>query len=610
MRRRAAAAAAVAAALLAVAATRLARAEVTELGPGGHFSTDAAGVNNPGVIDLNTGGVEGEEGEEGGAQPEPGLSQPFNASLVEVIDLEWGSDFAAASGNITLRGSLVVARGAAEAGAPLPGALLVQGVSATNRWTELLPGFPLVQRDVAEALALAGWAVLSFDSRLCTFGSTHRYGCQYRRCNGNSLKVNTSDGCVDTPRLRIQDFVADAKAGLMALAGHPLVEPRRLAVVSHSHGGFFAPLVAGEMRKLAALDDEIDLVMLSGTGLSIDQEWEESAIAGLERIDRLRALFGAKEERGEVLTQQEREALDWARAMRNTSACGVDYVKESVGQFRRGELSDDDQVCGMGGLVTRKGETTCQGVVCSSVGFFKEWHRLTSPASRLEQLRAVRGRIVAINSWSDLNSMEVGFQTLYDQIANVSSYDAWLVPNDEPPQVAVSMHLLQGLTHWLSEADHLGNSIEPHVSRRVLDAITRELRTSRRPGGVAAAPAAGQCVEAADAMGESDMELAFPPLPAAALAAASPPPPPAGRGDVEEQTPRGDGDGDGDNDNGEGSRHPALVPVLAVSGALNAAFLAAALAVWARRRWSSGRHFVRHENAAAVELSANPNPFR
>lgn len=109
-------------------------------------------------------------------------------------------------------------------------------------------------REVAEALADAGYIVLRYDKRSCTV----RTGCQ------NAYPLASGTDTVD-------DYVGDLKAGLDWLHTRGEVDGERLYYVGHSQGAQFAP------ELLASRSDLKAAVMLAGPHSSVDDLIAEQA---------------------------------------------------------------------------------------------------------------------------------------------------------------------------------------------------------------------------------------------------------------------------------------------------------------------------------------------
>lgn len=167
-------------------------------------------------------------------------------------------------------------------------------------------GFEIrVFKELAEALAKAGYVVLRYDKRSCTALT----GCQ------NDYPLISGTGAVD-------DYVTDLKAGLDWLHTRAEVDSDRLYYVGHSQGGQFAPELLAARSELRAA------VMVAGPHSSADAVIEYQArflrelllsLGGNPDIPELQAL-----DRG-VLELQQLRAGSFARA---------EIMGETVTQWR------------------------------------------------------------------------------------------------------------------------------------------------------------------------------------------------------------------------------------------------------------------------------------
>ena len=109
----------------------------------------------------------------------------------------------------------------------LPAVVLVGGSGQTDR-DELLFGIPIFGQ-LADAIADAGFMVLRYDKR----------------------GVGMSGGRDEAATL--VDYADDARAAVKFLSERKDVDPRRIAMVGHSEGGFVAMLAAARDRRIVAL---------------------------------------------------------------------------------------------------------------------------------------------------------------------------------------------------------------------------------------------------------------------------------------------------------------------------------------------------------------------
>lgn len=131
-------------------------------------------------------------------------------------------------GDVTLQGTLTVPAGAE---GHVPAVVIVPGFGPTDRDGIVgAPGDPLY-RDLAEALAEHGVAVLRYD----------------KRGAGQSDRVDEDD------TLTFDDRVSDAAAAVAHVRDRPEVDGGRVGMIGHDEGGFATLRVAGEDANLDGL---------------------------------------------------------------------------------------------------------------------------------------------------------------------------------------------------------------------------------------------------------------------------------------------------------------------------------------------------------------------
>jgi uncharacterized protein len=149
---------------------------------------------------------------------------PFPYDVVEV-------EYENAEAGVKLAGTLTVPEGG-----PHPVALLLSGSGAQDRDETVAGHKPFWV--LADHLARHGIAVLRVDDR-GVGGST-----------GNAAEAT------------MEDFAADAEAGVAFLATHDRIDASKIGLIGHSEGGAVAPYVAARNPKVAFV------VMLAGPGVT------------------------------------------------------------------------------------------------------------------------------------------------------------------------------------------------------------------------------------------------------------------------------------------------------------------------------------------------------
>ncbi|MGA7312433.1 MAG: alpha/beta fold hydrolase [Silvibacterium sp.] len=122
---------------------------------------------------------------------------------------------------------------------PVPGAILITGLSPSERNGGIPPWMPL--RDIADALTRAGIAVLRVDDR--------------------GIGASTGDHGPSTT----YDEADDVQTEVAWLRSQPRIDPKRVALVGYSEGGLIAAMIASKDPQIAAV------VSLDGTGVPGEQ---------------------------------------------------------------------------------------------------------------------------------------------------------------------------------------------------------------------------------------------------------------------------------------------------------------------------------------------------
>ena len=118
-----------------------------------------------------------------------------------------------------------------------------------------------IMREIAEALAARGVAVLRVDDR----------------------GVGKSGGLETLANVTTSGFADDARAEVAFLRSRPEIDPERIALVGHSEGGSIAPMLAASDPQIAAI------VLLAGGGKRGDEISREQLAEALERNQTLTA---------------------------------------------------------------------------------------------------------------------------------------------------------------------------------------------------------------------------------------------------------------------------------------------------------------------------------
>lgn len=159
----------------------------------------------------------------------------------------YSDNIAGSSQNITFEGADLTLEGTLEMPVSAktgqtPAIVLVHGSGPLSR-NSPLPGqlnmsfsFTVpVFKQISEALANAGYAVLRYDKRSCG---------TFNECTENDYPKPTAD-------LTVYDFIADAEAALDYLHTRPEIDQSRVYLLGHSQGASFVPDIANRRTDVA-----------------------------------------------------------------------------------------------------------------------------------------------------------------------------------------------------------------------------------------------------------------------------------------------------------------------------------------------------------------------
>lgn len=146
----------------------------------------------------------------------------------------------------------------------VPAVLTITGSGQQTRDSPVpFPGLEKygIMREIAEALAARGVAVLRVDDR----------------------GVGKSGGLETLANVTTSGFADDARAEVAFLRSRSEIDPKRIALVGHSEGGSIAPMLAASDPQIAAI------VLLAGAGKRGDEISREQLAEALERNQTLTA---------------------------------------------------------------------------------------------------------------------------------------------------------------------------------------------------------------------------------------------------------------------------------------------------------------------------------
>lgn len=226
------------------------------------------------------------------------------------------------SGDIQLAGTLTLPQG----DGPFSAVLLLTGSGAQDRDETLFGHKPFLL--LADTLTRAGHAVLRVDDR--GVGGS-----------GGDLTTATYD-----------DLVGDALAGVAYLKGRPEVDPKRIGLLGHSEGGYFAPLAAQRSHDVAfvilmsvpAVPGEEALVLQNRLLFQAAGAPPEQVKAQVEYIRELAGLLRAQDRQAaEALVRRriEQQSTALPEAQRQTPQQIENTVRAQTGPAMRSPVTYD-----------------------------------------------------------------------------------------------------------------------------------------------------------------------------------------------------------------------------------------------------------------------------
>lgn len=169
-------------------------------------------------------------------EPESATTTPAPVTTTSAVESE-SREVTFVSGDLEMVGTLRVPEET-----PAPAVLLVHGSGPNSRdevaigQLNLGFGFEVpVFAEIGDALQEAGFVVLTYDKRTCG---------PFNGCADNGYPLPDEGMLVDI-------FMADAQAAVEFLRGLPEVDPDRVAVVGHSQGAEFVPVMLDADPRLA-----------------------------------------------------------------------------------------------------------------------------------------------------------------------------------------------------------------------------------------------------------------------------------------------------------------------------------------------------------------------
>mmetsp|Transcript_25114 Transcript_25114/g.63128 ORF Transcript_25114/g.63128 Transcript_25114/m.63128 type:complete len:463 (+) Transcript_25114:1313-2701(+) len=373
--------------------------------------------------------------------------------------------FPAPSGQITLHGTIYLPSSVSSS-APAPAVVMIHGSGPNDRYEDIGTVRPFY--DVGRYLARLGFVVLLYDKRTCT-AAAHPI-CQYRYCS-----ASVKEDCVQAADVVVDDFALDARAALAYLRTRDEVDSERLVLFGHSQGCDLAPGVAAVEHGVG------HVILLMGSGVPVDQ-------TATLQAERQRALYMDQMRQWELkkpspLRTRELTALNRTIAAYN---CTIQYATPQYDLLRNGvlELNQNAVICpygvywdgggnvpeglycpaacGNGVCATHENNTlSCLTHQCNpgeaigcciALPFSSSWMNATTPERRLADLSAVRGKILAVNSWTDLLIPPAAFQPLHRMLTQelVGNLHYYLPQGNLGPVTQSAVRVVANITHDLT----------------------------------------------------------------------------------------------------------------------------------------------------------------
>lgn len=256
----------------------------------------------------------------------------------------------------------------------------------------------LTFRMLAEALSEAGAAVYRYDKRTC-----------FQENSGGRCPVRIADypGNIDT--ILVDDFIADFRSAVRAVAALPEVDGSDVTVVGHSQGANFVPLLMADEPGVVAG------VQLAGGSLPIDRLIVEQLRDFAAYFEELRA---SPDQIAELLTEANR-------------------FEDALSQIRAGTYG-------------------YPSFDSSSVGFWKNWMERTDRLE--EEFTRIDNPILLLNGDLDFNVPP----------KHLERFQGWAVAAGK---TNATFGLLNDVTHAFVTVTDGGRRLDPRLSPHALEAL-------------------------------------------------------------------------------------------------------------------------------------------